>query len=85
MSEYPTEGELDEISNWTGKFEDLMKQIEGIWHFPEWGWSEDQTFWYISTGGWSGNEDIIRALESNPIWKEHLVIERRGGHYKVRK
>jgi hypothetical protein len=71
--------------------------INSIWHLKSWGWSEGlnpsdmpgvdlegkQRYQYhISTGGWSGNESIIRAMESNSMmWHLHWVQSRRGGHY----
>ena len=67
--------------------------IKGCWWMAEWGWTEygteigdggiSVTPIAISTGGWSGNEEIIGVMRQNNIlwsltWQEH----RRGGHYK---
>ena len=91
---YPTEEALEKIRTWPyedipGCFE-FMKDIwtyadEGYWEEQE---TEDPLFerpilqYHISTGGWSGNEDIIRALEKNwIIWHGTWTQSRRGGHY----
>ncbi len=75
-----------------------FKFIEGIWHLRSWGWTEvDEPHewheltqyqdvkvhrYYISTAGWSGNESIIRAMQSNDMmWCLNWVQSRRGGHY----
>jgi hypothetical protein len=91
---YPTEDALSIIENWG--WEDkrgLFKFMESIWHLRTWGWSEgeedhewdkgSQVYRYnISTGGWSGNESIIGALQSNSLlWALAWVQSRRGGHY----
>ena len=91
---YPTDGALELIENWT--YEDptgWLVFIRSIWHLRSWGWSESiavsesfrkqEVYRYdISTAGWSGNEDIIRAMQKNHIlWHETWYSSRRGGHY----
>jgi hypothetical protein len=91
---YPTEEALDKIEKW--HYNDprgWFKFIENIWHLRSWGWTEgyfkenesdpsDKYQYHISTAGWSGNEDIIRAMQVNNIlWSDAWVESRRGGHY----
>ena len=89
---YPTEEALIEIENWSyNDPKGWFKFIENIWHLRSWGWSEvrkayldspDKIEYHISTAGWSGNEDIIRAMqENNILWSDTWVQSRRGGHY----
>lgn len=86
MEGYPTKKELKQIRNWPHTdFPGLMRFIEGIWHWPDWGWSQDGEHFYLSTGGWSGNEDIIEAMQANTVfWTICWVSSRRGGHYVFR-
>ena len=75
-----------------------FKFIEGIWYFHDWGWREEDEphewhcldqykdrivhRYYISTGGWSGNESIIHAMQNNDwMWYLNWVQSQRGGHY----
>lgn len=74
-------------------FSELMEFIKTIWWTPDYGWQEKEEpheiwpektvkRWYISTGGWSGNEDIIHAMKkSDFLWTLNWVQSRRGGHY----
>ena len=88
---YPTEEMLEKIEKWDageGSYNDLMKFIKPHWKYSFEGyWSEneyedDGTEYSISTGGWSGNEDIIHALQSNwMFWSLYWMQSRRGGHY----
>ncbi len=85
---YPTEEALNIIQRW-GYYnkEELFEFIKKLWHFREWGWHEtvddEKTTYEISTGGWSGNEALIKALEHNHWLNWHMtwVQSRRGGHY----
>ena len=91
---YPTEEALEKIESWP--YTDprgWFKFIENIWHLRSWGWTEgyfkenesdpaDKYQYHISTAGWSGNEDIIRAMQENKnLWYFSWVQSRRGGHY----
>jgi hypothetical protein len=93
---YPTEAALEIVRIWpfdgdTREWFDFIKSA--IWWYPDWGWHEGEqphdynadkkVYRYsIATGGWSGNESIIREMESNyMMWHLHWVQSRRGGHY----
>ena len=78
--------------------EDLLKWfqfIHPIWYNNEPPWWEERVqphdifpdrydvrCFDISTSGWSGNEEIIRAMQANEwCWHFAWVQSRRGGHY----
>ena len=84
MAEYPTNKELNYIRTWQGTdFHELMAYIRDVWHFADCGyWKQAGNIYYISTGGWSGNEDIIEAMiENTMFWALHWCASERGGHY----
>ena len=91
---YPTEEAIEQIEKWSyNDPKGWFKFIENVWHLRSWGWTEgyfkenesdpaDKYRYYVSTAGWSGNEDIIRAMqENNILWSDTWVQSRRGGHY----
>jgi len=85
---YPEEQELKTIKNWEyyTDFSGLMEYIKNLWKYPQY-WKETQTDnqikYKISTGGWSGNEDLIAAMISNRIfWAVCWLSSHRGGHYE---
>lgn len=83
--DYPTEEELERIKNWPyTDIPGLLEFTKSLWHFAEWGWSPPLNgVLRISTGGWSGNEDIISALRDNTMfWTLCWQSSRRGGHYE---
>ena len=79
--------------DYTKTFPELMEFIKTLWYSPDYGWHEveepheiwpEKTVkrWYISTGGWSGNESIIKAMQkADWLWSLNWVQSRRGGHY----
>lgn len=84
MSDYPNEEDLETIRTWKGSHKALMEFIEGIWWAADWGFSEgDDNKYYLSTGGWSGNEEIIGAMIENYVfWGICWDLSRKGGHHE---
>lgn len=91
---YPTEEELNQIRDWSIEdFSGMMRFIKELWAYTDWGWHEsNEADWLrkervnrvyrISTAGWSGNEDIISAMQENTmVWFLNWWQSRRGGHY----
>lgn len=91
---YPTDECLQIIKNWHWSDpKGWFNFIKEHWWAPDFGWREvDEPHeyrenrevhrYYLSTGGWSGNETLIWTMEQNrPIWSVHWVQSRRGGHY----
>lgn len=92
---YPTEEELDLIRKWPHDARSWFEYIHECWHMAEWGWEEEELQadpgdaeergYHISTGGWSGNEEIIDAMRANRVlWGLTWWSSRRGGHYEFR-
>ena len=82
---YPTDEALRMVEEWniTGfdNIPPLLELARSLWRWPQFFFYEDGC-WYVSTGGWSGNEDVIAALKKNTMfwllcWKQST----RGGHY----
>lgn len=83
---YPTEASLKEIRGWpypaSGGYSSLFDFIEPI--FEEYGKLErDGKIVTLVTGGWSGCEDAIGALQFNiSFWSMCWESSHRGGMYK---
>ena len=83
MNEYPSEEVLDTIEIW------LPDDIDGWFDYIRQNWwmgndliNDRGMEIEMSTGGWSGNEDIIEAMHRNAVmWNLCWVQSRRGGHY----
>lgn len=81
---YPSDESLEIIKKW-----DLLKYpVSYLLDFVEPLWEYDDRFvrtartLYLSTGGWSGNEDIIASLHGNFLfWAMYWKRSERGGHY----
>ena len=85
---YPTDAFLQSIRDWPYKsgFNALLEHaMQGHIYDKYWSCEPDENggkVWRISTGGWSGNESIIDALEENSMfWLICWYQSRRGGHY----
>lgn len=86
-SEYPSNEELTKIALWKINFKSdflaLMEYIHGLWAYANDGyWEQKGDVFMISTAGWSGNEEIIAALQENLyFWLVYWQQSTRGGHY----
>ncbi len=79
---YPTEEELA-LCESIQDYDVLMLHVSNIWSYPDYVVEKlDLYEWHLSTGGWSGNEDIIGSMKKNTMfWIFCWVQSRRGGHY----
>lgn len=92
-SEYHTERELKEIQNWDIKdTHNLIERLRDMWEYKNYfieNWGIDNIhnerpvlMLELHTGGWSGNEDIIEALQNHKLfWTMWWWKTERGGHY----
>lgn len=89
---YPTSEELHLITKWPYQdCQGLLEYVADLWRYPDYieeiedSGNEDYQenhIWHVSTGGWSGNEDIIGAITDNTMfWSICWYSSRRGGHY----
>ena len=88
-NEYPRDEELKRIADWdllVRPVQELLDYVESLWKWEDWGFKlkgKRVLRLELHTGGWSGNEDIVGALQENFIfWSMCWVQSRRGGHYK---
>lgn len=77
---YPTPELLDLIHNWHGTHAQLWELLKQVWHWPEYIVTKGK-YLELHTGGWSGNEDIIRELEGTLFWFLYWEKSERGGHH----
>ena len=87
MSDYPTEKELIKVITWEPNdwdFMSFMDFIKSIWWMVDWGFKQKGRIFWLSTGGWSGNEEIIDTMQKNEnlFWTVCWQSSKRGGHYR---
>lgn len=85
MGNYPSEVDLKYIKEFDllkRPVKELLDHVEQIWEYGDWGFKRTYHNLQLHTGGWSGNEDIIEALQHNFLfWGMYWQKELRGGHY----
>jgi len=83
LDNYPTKIELGMIRKWP--FMDEKGWLDyclGLWTFDGWATKRGGNYRF-ATGGWSGNEDIIEAMQANMgCWMSTWRSSHRGGLYK---
>ena len=83
-TDYPTDEQLETIKTWQGDdLHGLMAYIKSLWNYADIGyWEQEDNKYILHTGGWSGNEDLIVAMQENAIFCMMFWYQtRRGGHY----
>ena len=85
---YPEEWELEKIRTWSHAngfvcWSTLLEYVRELWRWPDYFRGPDSNGMYeLSTGGWSGNENLLAAMEGNRLfWEMCWFSSRRGGHY----
>ena len=89
---YPTDWTLRTIEKWDMHRQDSRESWLGFCHsaFNETygSWEQkntrDSTALHVSTGGWSGNESVIYAMQTTLHWAIGWQSSVRGGHYELR-
>jgi len=81
---YPSDETLNEIASYRGDWDALLEHIRPL--IDGRGWiRRDGCKWELATGGWSGCESVIEALQRNRIfWGECWYSSRRGGLYEFK-
>ncbi len=90
MRDYPS----DHLLKWFSEYDvlengpcDLIHRIKENWEYGDMGyfsWDPRRRLLRLSTAGWSGNEDIICALQSNFLFWQYWINSHVGGHYVFR-
>lgn len=87
---YPTDEVLEWIENYNpfenGGFSELLEILVDLWRWDDYieikrPYKGRKTIW-LHTGGWSGNESIINALNKNVYFWINWKLSKVGGHYK---
>jgi hypothetical protein len=82
---YPSQEQIAAIIAWPySDYKGLLEFCKSIWHWSDWATSRGNSYRF-ATGGWSGNEDIIDAMQQNHIfWMECRESSHRGGLFKFK-
>ena len=82
MSTYPDDAQLHGLRTYAGEDRRAwLQQAVDAWSYPDRAvWRDDSL--YLSTGGWSGNEEIIDSMRRNVVmWTMTWRLHRAGGHW----
>lgn len=89
---YPTAETLSTIENWPAErgFRDLTFFVGEAWRYARFPYTEgyfvvQEDLEHIAvimiTGGWSGNESLIGALERNLLFRSFWTLSTSGGYH----
>lgn len=87
---YPTPEYLEYIEKYNpikrGGYDELLNSLSETWMYKDWGFIrkrpiKEKFTLILHTGGWSGNEEIIGALQNNIYVWYYWKMKKAGGHY----
>ena len=80
---YPTDDELAALEHLAKGQNHLatVSAIIALWYYPDRAQWNGQVL-ELSTGGWSGNEDVIAVIQNTWFWWQCWDTSKRGGYYK---
>ena len=97
---YPLPETLGKIQGWQingyQDCEDLLAWVQQLWKWDSYFTCEHRRkrnvkggrlyrTYHVSTGGWSGHEDMINAMQENYMfWGLAWYSSRKGGHFEFR-
>ncbi len=83
-NDYPHEADLKRIRDWPfGEWKSFMELVTDIWNHDYGQISQGNSRWTFVTGGWSGNEDILAAMQQNiGFWSQCWHSSYRGGQWE---
>ena len=70
-------------------FSKLLEMLKQGWAYSKSGYyklDKEKKLLHLSTAGWSGNEEIMRAILCNPQMEKYMFLleYKQGGHYLFR-
>ena len=78
---YPTEEVLNHISQIRSgqNHKEILELVKDLWCYPNYVTVENDTYTF-RTGGWSGNESLISAMQQNLLfWSFCWEMSKKGG------
>ena len=85
---YPDERTIELIGQWRieDDYEKMLTFLTPIMSgYGRCEKREIDNVWEVVTGGWSGNEEIISAMQSNlAFWGIYWQLSKRGGYYEFK-
>lgn len=82
---YPTERGLDMVRFFEGDLSGMYDLLRMIWWLKDAIKFDGETL-SLATLGWSGNEEVIQALQENKFffWVKYWHISKRSGYYEFK-
>ncbi len=82
---YPSDETIKSIEKWPVEdFKNCLNFAEKVYHKGYGVWDRQNGYIKIATGGWSGNEDIVHALNKQLYWNVLFIACTSGGTWYIK-